>query len=72
MLTRQGPHQVAQNSTTYVLPGSNCSTFSPLTQPETASFGAGSPRLRISSALAPDAARQTATAASMVRYRRMR
>src|SRR5690349_1343609 len=43
MLARQGPHQVAQNSTTYVLPGSNASTFSPLTHPETARGGAGSP-----------------------------
>src|SRR5262245_52250100 len=61
MLSRQGPHHVAQNSTTYVLPGSNFSNLSPLTQLETASGGAGSPRLRTSPALATEKnARQAA------------
>ena len=39
----QGPHHVAQNSTTYVFPGSSCLTASPLSHRETARGGAGSP-----------------------------
>src|SRR5881409_3337634 len=43
MLSLQGPHQVAQYSTTYVLPFSKPVTGSPLTHLETASSGALSP-----------------------------
>src|SRR4051812_42261252 len=47
MLVRQGPHQVAQNSTTYVRSASNWSISSPLTHSETARAGASSPMLRV-------------------------
>src|SRR5262245_13119103 len=46
MFAMQGPHQVAQNSTTYTLPLSNFSTLSPLTQTSTARAGALSPTFR--------------------------
>src|SRR3954454_4564017 len=41
----QGPHQVAQNSTTYTLPGSNPLTSSPWSHLVAFSGGAGSPPL---------------------------
>src|SRR3954447_10794929 len=53
MLARQGPHQVAQNSTTYVCAGSSLSNFSPLTHFDTVSGGAGSPIVSVS-AVAPE------------------
>src|SRR5262245_9463080 len=45
MLSRHGGHQVAQNSTTYTLPLSNCSNSLPLTHFSSDSGGALSPTL---------------------------
>src|SRR6266516_7367595 len=43
ILTRQGPHQVAQNSTTYRFPFSRLRTGVPFTNSFTVIAGAGSP-----------------------------
>ena len=47
MLTRQGPHQVAQNSTTYTLSAAKAVTGSPLNHCPMASDGAGSPTFSV-------------------------
>src|SRR5262245_1415321 len=46
MFSLQGPHQVAQNSTTYSLPFSNCGTGVPLSHFADWRTGAGSPMFR--------------------------
>src|SRR4051794_18757940 len=43
MAAMHGPHHVAQNSTTYTLPGSNLATGAPATHLVTANGGAASP-----------------------------
>src|SRR5262249_42376559 len=47
MLTRQGPHHVAQNSTTYSFPFCSPLTGEPSTNSFTSIAGAGSPTLRL-------------------------
>ena len=57
MLCLQGPHQVAQNSTTYTCPGSNFVTGSPLSHLATGKAGAASPTFSLGSAAPRLAAR---------------
>ena len=58
-------HQVAQNSTTYVLPAANSLTGSPLTNDLTSILGAGSPIFRVC-AITPGTAIPKTTAASVL------
>src|SRR5215204_3680731 len=64
-----GPHQVAQNSTTYVLAGSNFSTGVPLSHFATFNSGAGSPHLSVASAarVAGDTIAMSAIATARIR-----
>src|SRR5687768_14812019 len=63
MLVRHGPHQVAQNSTTYVLPFSNSLTSLPFTNVSMESLGAASP-IFVSPAAGWGAGRSTAASAA--------
>src|SRR4051794_22142669 len=47
IMAMHGPHQVAQNSTTYTLPGSNALTASPWSHSVAFSAGARSPTLKV-------------------------
>src|SRR5688500_20399977 len=66
MLVRHGPHHVAQNSTTYVLPFSNSLTSLPFTNESSESLGAASP-IFVSPAAGWGVGRTTAASASAAR-----
>ena len=59
MDSTQGPHQVAQNSTRYALPGSKLVTGSPCIHLPLVNLGAGSPSLRVGAGAAGGALEST-------------
>src|SRR5438094_10572118 len=71
METRQGPHQVAQNSTMYALPFANSFTGSPCTHLPVCSLGAGSPTLSVAAAAVPNIALAASASIAPVKCNRM-